>query len=214
MIEDRVWERVLHEICSRLSSGSCGLLDRVHRSTGDQRQAFQKTFGSVGAQLGYDLQYRVYTPPRCRRLVKPAHPLSDGWPKLSSRRGHGAVYLNQEIAAGRVKPLIAVFVDPRDPDYLKNNRRNSQFFCNLNNIKFYVGELVPHITSQYHGELLRKGQGNYGPVVLGAERRLLWPYLRQPPSAKLACSHPPSTLCQNCRWLYETEDVRPDPHLL
>ena len=40
------------------------------------------------------------------------------------------------IAAGKIEPLIAVFLDNRDPANLAENRRNPQFFCNRKFIRF------------------------------------------------------------------------------
>ena len=57
--------------------------------------------------------------------------------------------LDTEITAGRIKPVIAVFVDSRDPDNPKNNRRNQQFMCNASYAKFYMRELIPIIEARY-----------------------------------------------------------------
>jgi hypothetical protein len=40
--------------------------------------------------------------------------------------------LDEMIAAGRIEPVIAVFVDARDPDRLDADRRNQQLICKLN----------------------------------------------------------------------------------
>ena len=53
------------------------------------------------------------------------------------------------IAAGEIEPMMAVFLDNRDPDNLQDNRRNQQFFCNRDYIKFVSEELVGEIDRKY-----------------------------------------------------------------
>lgn len=100
------------------------------------------------AHLGYDLQYRVYTPPGVETLENiPTIYATDGQGYISAGGMHRI--LDREIAEGRIKPVIAVFVDARDPDNLRYNRRNSQFFCNPKYAQFFVGELIPAISDSY-----------------------------------------------------------------
>jgi len=100
------------------------------------------------AELGYALQYRVYTPAGVKPGDKlPTIYLADGQWYIDS--GNMVDVLDHEISAGHIKPVIAVFVDNRAPDNLENNRRNSQFFCNQNYVNFYSNELLPSIQSNY-----------------------------------------------------------------
>jgi len=78
--------------------------------------------------LGYDLQYRVYVPDDINTNDKlPTLYITDG--QSYAKEGRMIKALNKSIAAGKIKPVIAIFVDARDPDNLKINRRNEQFFC-------------------------------------------------------------------------------------
>lgn len=98
--------------------------------------------------LGYALQYRVYTPAGVESLQNlPTLYVTDGQWYIDN--GRMVKTLNQEIKKGRINPIIVVFVDNRDPDNLRNNRRNSQFFCNTDYAKFYARDLVPAITDHY-----------------------------------------------------------------
>jgi enterochelin esterase-like enzyme len=75
--------------------------------------------------LNYALQYRVYTPPNMKKTDKlPTIYLADGQWYISS--GNMVEILNREIKPGNIKPVIAVFVDNRNPDNLSENRRNHQ----------------------------------------------------------------------------------------
>jgi hypothetical protein len=65
--------------------------------------------------LGYDLQYRVYQPEGSPAGGPyPVLFLTDGQNYLG--RGHMDQVLDREIGKGNIQPVIAVFVDPRDPD--------------------------------------------------------------------------------------------------
>ena len=98
--------------------------------------------------LDYALQYRVYTPAGIKPSDKlPTIYLADGQWYIGP--GNMVDVLDKEISEGHIKPVIAVFVDNRDPDNLDNNRRNSQFFCNQDYVDFYKKELLPTIESNY-----------------------------------------------------------------
>ena len=66
------------------------------------------------------------------------------------------------IEKGEIEPLIAVFVDNRDPDDLGNNRRNSQFFCNRDYARFFSEELLPKIDESHPTKASREAR-----VILG-----------------------------------------------
>ncbi len=98
--------------------------------------------------LGYDLQYRVYLPE--------GHAEHDGLPVLFLTDGHGYIgngrlpqVLDRMIRKGQIEPVVAVFVDPRDPDNLRDNRRNSEFLCNWDYLSFFVDDLIPEIEGNY-----------------------------------------------------------------
>ena len=92
--------------------------------------------------LGYDLQYRVYLPNTANTDEKlPTIYITDG--QSYAKRGRMVAALDKGIAEGTIKPVIAIFVDARDPDNLGNNRRNEQFFCKKDYVDFFTTELVP-----------------------------------------------------------------------
>jgi len=98
--------------------------------------------------LGYDLQYRVYLPEHVSPEDKlPTLYITDGALYAKKKRMIGA--LDKAIASGAINPIIAVFVDARDPDDLKINRRNEQFFCKKDYVDFFTTELVPAIDQNY-----------------------------------------------------------------
>lgn len=98
--------------------------------------------------LGYDLQYRVYTPANYSSLSDlPVIYLTDGQWYIGQGEMHQEI--DDLIESGKIDPIIAVFVDNRDPHNLSNNRRNSQFLGNEKYVQFYREELVPHIEKAY-----------------------------------------------------------------
>ena len=98
--------------------------------------------------LGYDLQYRIYLPEGYdSRADHPVIFLTDGQNYI--RRGDMPRILNRLISDGKIEPVIAVFVDARDPDNLELNRRRTQFFCNVDYLQFYTDELIPTLEKNY-----------------------------------------------------------------
>lgn len=98
--------------------------------------------------LGYDLQYRVYTPPGYDDQADlPVLYLTDGQWYIESGRMHEEI--DFLISQGKIKPIVAVFVDNRDPHNLRDNRRNKQFLGYDNYVQFYREELVPKIEEDY-----------------------------------------------------------------
>ena len=109
--------------------------------------------------LGYELQYRVYTPDSEAKDM-PVLYVTDGQWYIS--RGEMPRLLDKLIEKGRIKPIVAVFVDNRNPHDLSETRRNRQFFCNRDYAHFFSEELVPAIDRNYPTRPRREDR-----VVLG-----------------------------------------------
>ena len=111
--------------------------------------------------LGYDLQYRVYLPEAYDALnTLPVIYVTDGPSYISE--GRMPRVLDREIGSGRITPVIAVFVDATDPDDPDVNRRNQQFVCNKDYLRFFSEELVPTIDGRYRSAGDRESR-----VILG-----------------------------------------------
>lgn len=111
--------------------------------------------------LGYDLQYRVWAPSVVEEGAElPVIYLTDGQWYLEP--GGFAKVLNELLGKGKIDPVIAVFVDNRDPHDLENNRRNSQFFCNARYIEFFEKELVPTIDRDWPASPRREDRAILG----------------------------------------------------
>ncbi len=111
--------------------------------------------------LTYDLQYWVYTPAGYDTLRGlPVLYLSDGaWYKDT---GNMPAVLDSLISEGLMEPIVAVFLDPRIPGYEHLSRRNAQYFCNADFIRFYKEELIPAIDAAYRTRAERSARSIAG----------------------------------------------------
>ncbi len=104
-------------------------------------------------QLGYVVNYWVYTPagydPQAVARL-PTLYLQDGETFLRDWRGALPIILDNLIAAGRIPPVLAVFVDEREPANPQHNRREEEFIAHpVEHALFLAEELVPAIDRAY-----------------------------------------------------------------
>ena len=98
--------------------------------------------------LGYKLQYRVLTPESFRLNAQyPVIFVTDGQMYLA--QGELDDVVHTLTALDSINEVIVVFVDSRDPENLRINRRNQQFMCSTAYAAFFRDELVPAITREY-----------------------------------------------------------------
>ena len=103
--------------------------------------------------LGYDVDYRVYAPVGYETLANlPVIYVTDG--QDYAHQGMGALVnaLDSLIADGQIKPILAVFIDPRDPTTGANRREKELVSASLASCPFcdfVARELVPTIDSAY-----------------------------------------------------------------
>jgi enterochelin esterase-like enzyme len=100
--------------------------------------------------LGYACQYRVYTPASYNSESDlPTIYVTDGQNYLSNSMGKMVTTLDDLIANDIIKPIIAVFLDPRDPNNLSNDRRGMEYRNNINFVNYVTQELIPIIDASY-----------------------------------------------------------------
>jgi enterochelin esterase-like enzyme len=101
-------------------------------------------------KLGYVVNYRVYTPYNYFRSEGlPVIYVTDGQDYADDEMGALITILDNLIYSGEIKPVVAVFIDPREPGNIENNRRMKEYNCNQKFAEFVGDELIPFIDKNY-----------------------------------------------------------------
>jgi enterochelin esterase family protein len=104
---------------------------------------------SNASNLNYKVNYRVYLPYNYATVSNcPVIYITDGHEYSDDRLGAMLIVLDNLIFSGKIEPVIAIFIDPRDPSS-GNNRRMSEYRANLKFANFVSDELVPFIDNNY-----------------------------------------------------------------
>jgi len=102
------------------------------------------------SNLNYTIQYKVYIPVNYDNLATlPVIYVTDGQEYSDERLGSMINVINNLIHQKRIKPIVAVFVDPRNPDNLSENRRMEEYRSNIKFVNFLADELKPTINKAY-----------------------------------------------------------------
>jgi len=128
--------------------------------------------------LGYPVQYQVYKPAGYQASGQyPVLFVTDGQEYSDERLGSMKTVLDNLLADGKISPLIVVFIDPRNPDNLSENRRMSELNMNSAYADFICKELIPTIELQYpvYKDRVKRGilgtsMGGLNAAYLGISR--------------------------------------------
>lgn len=113
--------------------------------------------------LNYTSQYRVYTPAGYSALSNlPTIYVTDGQSYLDDSMGKMVIVLDNLIADEIIEPVIAVFLDPRDPNNLINDRRGNEYRNNINFVNYLIKELIPDIDATYKTNSSADARGMMG----------------------------------------------------
>jgi enterochelin esterase family protein len=100
--------------------------------------------------LGYQLTYSVYTPPSYRDGEPlPVIYVADGYEYMHERLGNMITILDNLIYLKKIKPVIAVFIDHREPVNRSLNRRMQELAMNEKYLAFITRELIPQVEEKY-----------------------------------------------------------------
>lgn len=102
------------------------------------------------AILNYQITYSVYTPPGYD--VSQRYPIVyvlDGYEYMHERMGNMPAILNNLIYLKKIKPVVAVFIDQREPVNRSNNRRMKELAMNEKYLNFVTEELIPAVEKRY-----------------------------------------------------------------
>ena len=102
------------------------------------------------SNLGYDVNVRVYTPAGFGEGTEPLPTVyfTDGHEYAAEYLGSSIQVMDNLIADQRLRPAVAVFIDPRDAN-TGANQRADQYIANRDFARFVADELVAHIDANY-----------------------------------------------------------------
>jgi enterochelin esterase family protein len=102
------------------------------------------------AVLGYQITYSVYTPTNYNHFeAYPVIYLTDGYEYMHEQMGNMITVLNNLIYLKKIRPVIAVFIDHREPVNRFNNRRMKELAMNQKYLDFVTEELIPAVEKNY-----------------------------------------------------------------
>ncbi|MFU8861525.1 MAG: alpha/beta hydrolase-fold protein [Cyclonatronaceae bacterium] len=122
-----------------------------------ERGTLSPPYTYLSSELGYEVTFYIYFPQEYRETsAYPVVYVTDGHEYADDNMGKMVTVLDNAIADSLIPPVMAVFIDPRDP-YTGENRRQDEFVMNRRYAAFLAGELVPGIddmfaTSAYDGD--------------------------------------------------------------
>jgi len=101
--------------------------------------------------LNYDVNYKVYKPYNYAATSHlPVIYVTDGQEYSDDALGAMTIILDNMIFEQTIKPVIAVFIDPRNPDNQSQNRRMTEYVLNKSYANFVADELSRKIDTTYH----------------------------------------------------------------
>ncbi len=122
---------------------------------------------SIAENLGYSVNYKVYTPYGYDELQNlPVVYVTDGHEYADDKLGAMIIVLDNLIHQGTIKPIVAVFIDPREPG-TSNNRRMNEYVENIKFANFVADELVPAIDANYKTDNNPKSRAILGTSLGG-----------------------------------------------
>jgi enterochelin esterase-like enzyme len=105
-----------------------------------------------GNTLNYQVMYSIYLPPNYKNVTNEVYPVlyvTDGYEYMHEKMGNMITILDNLIHLKRIKPVIVVFIDHREPVNRSNNRRMKELAMNEQYLNFVVDELIPSVEKSY-----------------------------------------------------------------
>lgn len=100
--------------------------------------------------LGYQVTYSIYLPANYSndQMLATIY-VTDGYEYMAPRLGNMTTVLDNLIHDKKINPVLAVFVDNREPVNRSNNKRMQELAMNKLYLEFFVKELIPEIEKKY-----------------------------------------------------------------
>ncbi len=146
--------------------------------TATPKGTLSEPFVLQSKHLGYAKRVQVYTPAGYDKLDDlPVLYVTDGQDFASDEMGALPALLDNLIAAGKIRPVMAVFVDPRMVD-TGDNRRGPELLTNPRFQWFLTRELIPWIDARYRSDATAAGRAIAGVSLGGLQAT--YTAMRQP----------------------------------
>jgi enterochelin esterase-like enzyme len=101
--------------------------------------------------LGYQVTYNVYLPHGYKHSHHyPVIFVTDGYEYMHERMGNMVLILDNLIYLHKIRPVVAIFIDHREPVNRGNNRRMQELAMNEAYLKFMKAELIPLVEKNYN----------------------------------------------------------------
>jgi len=141
------------------------ITDETKRRSGIAAGALTEWTALDSKVMGHAVNYRVYTPSGYAEMEKlPVLYVTDGNNFYADNIGAMNAVLDNLIAAGRIQPVLAVYIDAREVNPPRTNRRVNDFLVAPEKFaQFIAQELVPLIDAQYRTDATRDAR-----VLVGA----------------------------------------------
>lgn len=120
------------------------------------------------SELGYQITYSVYTPVGYETGKScPVLYVTDGYEYMHEKMGNMIAILDNLIHLRKMEPVVAIFIDHREPVNRTNNRRMQELGVNEKYLSFIVNELIPQVEKTYSAPGARTDRAIVG-TSLGA----------------------------------------------
>jgi enterochelin esterase-like enzyme len=118
--------------------------------------------------LGYQLSYSVYLPSHYDGREKlPSLYVTDGYEYMHPKLGNMVTILDNLLADKKIKRLVVIFVDHREPINRSNNKRMEELAMNPKYLAFFEEEFIPLIESHYSVDTAFATRGILGSSMGG-----------------------------------------------
>jgi enterochelin esterase-like enzyme len=115
-----------------------------------QKGTVQKDLLLNSKVLGYQTTYSIYIPHGYKSSVQyPIIYVTDGYEYMHERLGNMVTVLDNLIFLKKIQPVIAVFIDHREPINRSNNRRMQELAMNEKYLQFLTSELIPAVEKNF-----------------------------------------------------------------
>jgi enterochelin esterase family protein len=122
----------------------------VARVPGATQGKIEKDILLNSKAMGYQVTYSIYIPTGYKpNVTYPVVFVTDGYEYMHERMGNMTTILDNLIHLRKMKPVIAVFIDHREPVNRSNNRRMQELAMNEKYLGFVINELMPVVEKNY-----------------------------------------------------------------